>query len=416
MIAALVVAALVAAGLYMAFTSAFNPREAERNDGSNAALNASGENASGGGASGENASGSGESQEGDRSDGSGGGAGDEEEGQGGDGARRPEKPEAVKGIYLSAYSTANLDAYADFVDSNELNAMVIDVKDVTGEVMHPSKVELAREIGATRDVIPDLEALASDLEERGIYSIARIAVFEDDILPVERPDLAIMDSQTGRQWTNYQGQYWADAYDREVWEYNVAIAKEAAEAGFDEVQFDYVRFPSDGPMENLEYEEETFDTPGDAIAGFLKYAKEELEPTGAYLAADVFGLAAGDDGAGVGQDVGKIARHLDVICPMAYPSHYPLGSYGYQYPNEEPYGVLENTMAEFEADIGNKNPDLEVRPWIQDFDMGEPEYGPEEIRAQMEAIYDAGHTGWLLWNPANEYTAGALGPPEEEQQ
>lgn len=120
--------------------------------------------------------------------------------------------------------------------------MVIDVKDVTGEVMYPSEVELAREIGATRDVIPDLEALASDLEERGIYSIARVAVFEDDILPVERPDLAVQDSQTGAQWTNYQGQYWADAYDREVWEYNVAIAKEAAEAGFDEVQFDYVRF------------------------------------------------------------------------------------------------------------------------------------------------------------------------------
>lgn len=412
MAAALLVVALIAAGLYMALTSAFSPQETAQNGGANATLNASGENAADNGGAQAGGNGSGNSDEGA----TGGGTTDEQGNDDDAGARRPEKPEAVKGIYLSAYSTANLDAYADFVDSNELNAMVIDVKDVTGEVMYPSEVELAREIGATRDVIPDLEALASDLEERGIYSIARVAVFEDDILPVERPDLAVQDSQTGAQWTNYQGQYWADAYDREVWEYNVAIAKEAAEAGFDEVQFDYVRFPSDGPMENLEYEEETFPTPGDAIAGFLKYAKGELEPTGAYLAADVFGLAAGDDGAGVGQDIGKIAPHLDVICPMAYPSHYPLGSYGYQYPNEEPYGVLENTLAEFEADIGNKNPDLEVRPWIQDFDMGEPEYGPEEIRAQIEAIYDAGHTGWLLWNPANEYTAAALGPPEEEQQ
>jgi hypothetical protein len=288
--AALVVAALIAAGLYLAMTSAWRPQEASRTDDANAALNAPENGSASGNGQGGNAQGGDARGEGSENAAGGGTQGEGEEGETAD-AKRPEKPEAVKGIYLSAYSTANLDAYADFVDSNELNAMVIDVKDVTGEVMHPSEVEMAREIGATRDVIPDLEALADALEERGIYSIARVAVFEDDILPVERPDLAVQDSQTGQQWTNYQGQYWADAYDREVWEYNVAIAKEAAEAGFDEIQFDYVRFPSDGPMENLEYEEETFPTPGDAIAGFLEYAKSEIEPTGAYLAADVFGLA-----------------------------------------------------------------------------------------------------------------------------
>lgn len=331
----------------------------------------------------------------------------------------PEKPEAVKGIYIIAHSGSepNLSAYIDFINSNELNALVVDVKDVTGEVMYPSKVPLAREIGATRDVIPDIKALAGELEENDIYSIARISVFEDDLLPRQRPDLAAMDSATGLPWRNSLNQTWADSYDREVWEYNVAVAKEAAEAGFDEVQFDYVRFPSDGPMETLTYEEETFPTEADAIAGFLEYARSELNPMGVYVAADVFGLAAGDNGAGVGQDITKIAQHVDVLSPMAYPSHYPVGSYGYDNPNAEPYGVLENTLAEFEADIKDKNPDLELRPWLQDFDYGTPpDYGPTEVKAQKQAVYDSGKTSWLLWNPDNLYTEEAMEPPPEEEQ
>jgi hypothetical protein len=322
-----------------------------------------------------------------------------------------EKPEAVKGIYLTAYSASgNLDAYLDFVDRTELNAVVVDVKDVTGEVMYPSDVPLAREIGATRNVLPDLEALAAELEERGVYSIARVATFEDDILPRARPDLAVLDSTTGAPWLNNAGQSWSNAYNREAWEYNVAIAREAAEAGFDEVQFDYVRFPSDGPMETVEYGEETYPSQGEALAAFLKYASGELEPTGARVAADVFGLAATEDGAGVGQFIDELAPHVDVLCPMVYPSHFPVGSYGYDDPNARPYEMVKYAMEDFNKEAKAENPDVEIRPWLQDFDLGEPPYGPAEIRAQFKATYDSDATGWLLWNPSNVYTEEALKP------
>lgn len=322
-----------------------------------------------------------------------------------------EKPEAVKAIYLTAYSAGgNLDLYLDLVDRTEVNAVVIDVKDVTGEVMYPSEVPLANEIGATREVLPDLETLAKQLKERDVYSIARVAVFEDDILPRERPDLAPTDSATGGPWLNNAGQAWSDGYSREVWEYNTAIAKEAAEAGFDEIQFDYIRFPSDGPLDTLTYEEETYPTREDALGAFLKYADKELEPTGVRIAADVFGLAATEDGAGVGQFMDKLAPHLDAVNPMTYPSHYPVGSFGYDAPNAQPYEMVRESMKDFEEDTKKVNPDIEIRPWLQDFDLGDPPYGPEEIRAQMQAVYDSGETGWLLWSASNEYTEEALKP------
>lgn len=325
-----------------------------------------------------------------------------------------EKPEAVKAIYLTAYSAGgNLDAYLDLVDRTEVNAVVIDVKDVTGEVMYPSKVPLANDIGATRDVLPDLETLTKQLRERDVYSIARVAVFEDDILPRERPDLAATDSTTGGPWLNNAGQTWSDGYSREVWEYNTAIAKEAAEAGFDEIQFDYIRFPSDGPLDTLTYKEETYPTHEAALGAFLKYADEELEPTGVRIAADVFGLAATEDGAGVGQFMDKLAPHLDAVNPMTYPSHYPVGSFGYDAPNAQPYEMVRESMKDFEEDTKKVNPDIEIRPWLQDFDLGDPPYGPEEIRAQMQAVYDSDETGWLLWSASNEYTEEALKPADE---
>lgn len=330
-------------------------------------------------------------------------------------SRLKDKPEAVKAIYLTAYSASgNLDAYLGLVDRTEVNAVVVDVKDVTGEVMYPSKVPLANDIGATRDILPDLEALADDLKERDVYSIARVAVFEDDILPRERPDLAITDSTTGGLWLNNAGQAWSDPYNREVWEYNAAIAKEAAEAGFDEIQFDYIRFPSDGPMETLTYKEETYPTNEEALAAFLEYADKELEPTGARIATDVFGLAATEDGAGVGQHMDKLAPYIDVVNPMTYPSHYPVGSYGYDTPNAQPYEMVRESMKDFAEDTKKVNPDIEIRPWLQDFDLGDPPYGPEQIKAQMQAVYDSDETGWLLWNAGNEYSEDALQPAETD--
>lgn len=329
-------------------------------------------------------------------------------------ATQDEPQEPVRAVYLTASSVDNLDAYLEFADETDVNAFVIDVKDVTGEVMYPSEVALANEIGATRDIL-DLDALLAELDKRDIYSIARVATFEDDILPVARPDLAATDTATNAQWTNYVGNYWSDPYNEEVWEYNAAIAKEVAEAGFDEVQFDYVRFPSDGPMERLAFPAQPEGGEDyNPIARFLEYANGELEGTDAKIAADVFGLAAGEDGAGVGQRVALFAPHLDVMNPMIYPSHYPVGSYGLENPNARPYKVVSESMREFEEAASEVNPDLEIRPWLQDFTQGQPEYGRGQVSAQIRAVYDSGESGWLLWNAANVYTGEALSDTEAE--
>lgn len=327
-----------------------------------------------------------------------------------------DKPDSVRGIYLSGYmaGTPRVQEYVDLLDDSGLNAVVVDVKDVTGELMYESQVPLAEEVGANTSIVEDMPGLVRRMNENGIYTIARIPVFEDDILPRQRPDLAVLDTATGTPWVNTMGTAWANAYQREVWDYNVDIAREAADMGFDEIQWDYVRFPSDGPMDRVDYgeAEASFASQEAAVAAFLEYAYSEISPLGVYLAADVFGMIASTENPGIGQTVADIAPHVDVISPMPYPSHFPPGSYGFDNPNAQPYEVIERAMADFHEEAEGLNPDLEIRPWLQDFDMGTPAYGLEEVRAQMQATYDSGETGWLLWNAANEYTREALGPPE----
>lgn len=333
----------------------------------------------------------------------------EENPQAAEGSRTPE---AVRGLYVPGYEVEEkLDSLLRIADETEINALVVDAKDA-GVTTYQSKVPMAREIGATTDYIPDLEGLVDTLHENDVYAIARIAVFQDDVLANQRPDLAVKSSATGEPWLTFQGAAWTNAYREEVWRYNVAIAKEAAEAGFDEIQFDYVRFPSDGPMADLYYGEETFPTQEDAIAGFLKYAHGELEPTGAKVSADVFGLVGVNDYVGVGQVVSKMAPHLDVLCPMVYPSHYPAGAYGYDNPDAYPYEIVGLAMEDFKKKAKEVNPEIEIRPWLQDFDYVS-EYSPADVEAQMRATYDSNLEGWLLWNAATQYTTSVL---QEERQ
>ena len=319
------------------------------------------------------------------------------------------KPEAVRGLYVPGYvaSGQELEETLSLADRTGVNALVVDVKD-GGKTTYASDVPLAQEIGATSRQIPDLSGLVDRLHGEGIYAIARLAVFQDDTLARARPEYAVLDSTTGDPWLTYGGAAWTNPYRQEVWDYNLAIAEEAAAAGFDEIQFDYVRFPSDGPMANLSFGEETYPTQPDAIAAFLAKAQEDLDPSGVDISADVFGLVGVNDWVGVGQVVSKMVPHLDVLCPMVYPSHYPPAAYGYQNPNAYPYEVVEAAMGDFQSKALEANPEVEIRPWLQDFDYGAPDYGPAEVEAQMRAVRDSGLTGWLLWNAASEYTESAL--------
>lgn len=320
---------------------------------------------------------------------------------------------AVRALYATAMTVSNSEAWPallDVVDRTEANAMVVDLKDSSGHIYYDTQVPLAAELGA-KTVMFDVAEVLQQLEERDIYSIARIVVFEDPILAAAKPELAIKDSTTGGLWTTYEGLGWVNAHQRAVWQYNIDLAVEAAKLGFDEIQLDYIRFPSDGILENADYGAEfANETRVEAITGFLQQMQTALRPTGALLAVDIFGLTMWDDGdGGIGQNFEAIAPFVDVVCPMIYPSHFNPGDLGLDIPNDHPYEVILWSLQSGASRV----PDAagKLRPWLQDFSYGVGiEYGDDQIRDQVRASNDAGAHGWMLWSPSNLYHWGGLQP------
>ena len=318
---------------------------------------------------------------------------------------------SVRALYATALTVGNSVAWPELLniaDTTEINAMVVDLKDSSGQVFFDTQVPLAAQLGA-KNVLYDVEAVVAQLKSKNIYSIARIVVFEDPILADARPDLSIMDSTTGSAWTTFNGLAWVNAHEREVWQYNIDLAVEAANLGFDEIQLDYIRFPSDGVLENADYGPEFADeTRLQAITGFLERMQTALRPTGALLAIDIFGLTMWDDGdGGIGQNFVAMAPFVDLVCPMIYRCHFNPGDLGLDIPNNHPYDVIKMSLdagAERVPDAAGK-----LRPWLQDFSYGEGiEYGDAEVAAQIQASDDAGAHGWMLWSPGNVYHDGAL--------
>jgi hypothetical protein len=322
-------------------------------------------------------------------------------------------PITVKALYASAQTASDpklLGPLIDTIDTTELNAMVVDLKDSSGHVFYNSRVPLANDIKAT-DPILDPAALVAQLHQHQIYAIARIVIFEDPILAEARPDLAIHDSASGGLWRTWNGLAWVNAHRSEVWDYNIAIAKEAAAFGFDEIQLDYIRFPTDGDLATAEYGVPHNDeTRPQAIASFLQQMYAAIAPTHAYLAADVFGLTVWETGDGqIGQNLETMVKYLDYVCPMIYPSHFADGSMGFDIPNDHPYEVILWSLQNGEERIPEQT--AKLRPWLQDFSLGEGiAYGPHEVKRQVDATHDAGLSGWMLWNAANVYQTSELAP------
>jgi hypothetical protein len=318
------------------------------------------------------------------------------------------EPFHVRGIYITAYVAGTADwfgALLDFVDQTDLNAVVIEAKDAYGAVTYDSQVPLVRELD-TLDIRYDVHEVLRECKERGIYTVAYIVTFEDSYLADARPDWAIQSVWRGGPWRNHQGLRWTDPYRREVWEYNVALAKELASLGFDEVQFDYIRFPTDGDMNDIRYSEETNEQKQfDTIAAFLEYAYGELAARGVFLSADIFGYAAWRKMWEQGQDLSLMTHYLDYVCPMAYPSHYSPGELGCPNPTACPYEIILETLRLGYAQMTEGQRAL-LRPWLQDFTISNPPYGPAEIEAQIRATQEGGGVGWCLWNAANIYTDG----------
>ena len=397
----------------------------------------------------------------------------------------------VKGIYVTGAmaGTSGMDDLIALVDRTELNTMVIDVKNDDGRVVYEMDTPMVSEIGSSKKLVSDMPGLIQKCKEHDIYLIARIVAFKDPFLAENRTDLALHD-ESGNLFRDSSGLAWVNPYKEEVWKYLLEIAEEAVAIGFDEIQFDYIRFATDSGMKNVDFGPEAEGKSREAvITEFVEYASERLHSQGIPVSADVYGIVIDSelDASLVGQNYYEMSKYLDYISPMVYPSHYGPGNLGLAVPDAQPYETIYRSMSasrrvlaglegpeeEVEAVSGNdiplKTEDVsgndvpqdaavesvgvvsqetaavsgngavsagartelpepkemepaeeiraQVRPWLQDFTAtwvdGHITYGPEEIRAQIQAVYDAGYEEWILWNAANRYTEGGLLPEEE---
>ena len=336
------------------------------------------------------------------------------------------EPVKVKGIYVSGpvAGIAKMDELIDLVDRTELNAMVIDIKNDEGKVTYKMQSEQVLEIDAGVRYIPDIEELVAKCKEKDIYLIARIVAFRDPYLAEQKPEWAVH-TRNGDIFRDKNGLAWVNPYCREVWDYLVEIASQAALVGFDEVQFDYIRFSTDIGEGEVDYgpEAESVDKV-QIITEFTEYLYEKLVPQGVYVAADVFGTVIDNetDQAIVGQDYVQMAGYLDYICPMVYPSHYHNGSYGITVPDAEPYRTIyaASSASVEELSAVPEESRANVRVWLQSFTAGwvsgHISYGPEQIRAQMKGAYDAGYDEWILWNAAVNYQPDAFLTEEKAEE
>jgi hypothetical protein len=319
-------------------------------------------------------------------------------------------PFSPRALYLSFYgvgSKALRDPALKMIGETELNALVIDVKGDRGMIPYRSSVPLAAEVGGQRIItVRDVDGLLASFKEKGIYTIARIVVFKDDLLATARPDLAVK-TPTGEPWRDRERLAWVDPFRKEVWNYNIQIAEEAAKLGFDEIQFDYVRFPdSRSPRFS---QPSTEDGRVKAIAGFLQEARARLAPYNVFVAADIFGYVCWNlNDTDIGQKLDPIASAVDYLSPMLYPSGFQFGIPGYRNPVQNPYEIVYLSLKK--AQERTKISPLRFRPWLQafkDYAFDRRQFNGKELRDQISASEKFGSQGWMLWNPVNQYTAAA---------
>ncbi len=321
--------------------------------------------------------------------------------------RRTTPPEFVKGIYLTAYS-ANRGDWMDRLitkikDGGEINSLVIDIKDYTGYILYDTEIEEVEELGLENIQIDDLKGLLKKLKEAGIYSIARLTVFQDPALAKAKPELALK-KHNGHTWYNWNGLAFTDPQNKQVWDYNINIAKEAAKFGFDEINFDYMRYPSDGNLKLIDYNVPEGKVRADILEEFFAYLSDELTST-TNISVDLFGMVMDNVDTeydlGIGQRLERTLDYFDFICPMMYPSHYPTNYLGIGNPAAYPGPVIAFGIKKASPYFENKRASL--RPWLQAFSIGAV-YNEKRIEAQeIEVEKATSTTGWLLWNARNYY-------------
>jgi len=342
-------------------------------------------------------------------------------------------PASVKGIYMTSWvaGTPSIrQGIIDLIEETELNSIIIDIKDDTGKIsFKPDNPDLLA-LESYEERIPDLKELIESLHKKNIYVIGRVAVFQDPFMTKARPELAVQKND-GSVWKDRKGLSFIDVGAKDHWDYIIMIAKDAYNQGFDEINFDYIRFPSDGQMTDIYFPFSEDVIVADPINGkakqvknFFAYLDRSLSDTGMVTSADLFGMTTTNtDDLNIGQILEYAMPYFDYIAPMVYPSHYPKGFYGYQDVNAVPYEIIKISMGKavervnaFKAETASTTPNAsflprlrpnQMRPWLQDNDYP-VHYTPEMVRAQIQATYDVGLNSWMLWDAANTYTRAAL--------
>lgn len=328
---------------------------------------------------------------------------------------RPRSP--VRGIYVSGWiagSSSRLKKLIKLVDDTDLNAMVIDVKNEYGMMTYRSELREVRELGAgNQPAIADIKGLIKQLKSKDIYVIGRIVAFKDPLYARKKPSQALQ-KRSGGVWKDHQGNRWLNPFQHDVRSYNIAIAAEAAKLGFDEIQFDYVRFPDNGARVDREvaFDGRGKQGKGEIIGQFLSDARKQIHLEGVRLSADVFGLVTSyKEDLGIGQTWRSIAPAVDVISPMTYPSHYSSGIYGVKQPDLQPYSIIRHAMIEAQESNAilreNNLGTAKIRPWLQGFTAvwvhPHQRYGARQIRQQIQAAKEQGVNEFLLWSSNCRY-------------
>jgi len=316
-------------------------------------------------------------------------------------------PDEVRGVHVTMALAGLPGKIKEYVAMKEagLNAIELDVKDENGEIGFPVGVPLARRIGSAKRYY-DAERTVATIHAAGLYLIGRVVTFEDPALSAGVPQFAIRRAD-GSRWLNSAGLGWTNPYDKRVWKYNVDIAVQAAKLGFDEIQFDYVRFPSDGDISQIRYPGKHAQPMGWTIPMFAKYAQQRLKPLGVRLSVDVFGLSATRN-LGIGQFPRRIARYVDAIYPMVYPSHYVSGEYNIVDPDSRPGTTVAYSLRDFRKAM--RGHATKLIPWLQDFSLGRT-YTLADVRDQIQAARLEHTKGFMLWNGTGLYTVKALSTP-----
>ena len=335
-----------------------------------------------------------------------------EESLGNDMAKLLIPPVKVKGIYVTgpAAGSERMEQLIDLVSSTELNTMVIDVKNDEGNLTYKMEVPASANLEAGIRYVKDMPALVERLHQQGIYVIARIVCFKDPVLAAARPELALR-LPDGKAVMDANGLAWVNPYKEEVWDYLCTLAECASRDGFDEIQFDYVRFPIGNDANAADYGVDMSTYPREAgLTDFFDYASKRLHEKQIIFGADLFGTIIGSDvdRDRTGQNYLSIAEHTDAICPMIYPSHYANGTFGMNVPDQYPYETIANALQLSKEELGETDsPKGVVRPWLQCFNAiwvdGHITYGSKEVHDQIQAVYDAGYEEWFLWHASNHY-------------